>query len=71
MSLSDRGAYCRIAFVGKALRENQYRVVVWLGRKDGSTTAIGTNSTLCFLLVLCLLAFPIVLLLHGLLRMGN
>ena len=24
-------------------------VVVWLGRKDGSTTTIGTNTTLCFL----------------------
>ena len=45
-------------------------VVVWLRRKDGSTTAIGTNSTLCFLPVLRLLAFPIVLLLHRFLRMG-
>ena len=46
-------------------------VVVWLGQQDGSTIAIGTNSTLCFLPVVCLLAFPIVLVLHRLLRMGT
>ena len=46
-------------------------VVVWLGRKDGSTTAIGTNSTLCLLPVLCLLDFLIALLLHRLLKMGT
>ena len=32
-------------------------VVVWLGLKDGSTTTIGTNSTLYFLPVLCLWVF--------------
>ena len=46
-------------------------VVVRLGCKDGSTTAIGKNRTLCFFLVLCLLAFPIFLQLHRLLRMGT
>ena len=43
--------------------------VVWLGRKDGSTTAIGKNSTLCFLPVLRLLDFSIVLPLHRFLTM--
>ena len=46
-------------------------VIVWLGREDGSTTAIGTYSTLVFLPVLCLLAFLIILLLHRLLQMGT
>ena len=44
-------------------------VVVWLEREDGPTTAIGTNSTLCFLPVLCLLDFSIVLPLHRFLTM--
>ena len=71
MSLSDGGAYFWIAFVGKTLPANQYRGCSVVGWKDGSTIAIGTNSTLCFLLVLCLLAFPIVLLLYRFLRMGT
>ena len=31
-------------------------VVVWLGRKEGSITAIGKNRTLYYLQTLCLLA---------------
>ena len=47
------------------------RVIVWLGREDESTTAISTDSTLCFLPGLRLLAYLIVLLLHMLPRIGT